>query len=70
MQMLGAGQADQTTYLVLDTTSLHLVTEDLRARFLGFGLVDKLHQDSLVLEDVSFGFLIELVIPVTNQIRN
>jgi hypothetical protein len=42
-----------------------LVSEYLRARFLGFGLVDELHQDSLVLEDITLGFLIKLMIPVT-----
>ncbi|QRW23927.1 hypothetical protein RhiXN_10251 [Rhizoctonia solani] len=36
---------------------LHLVGEDLGAGLLGLGLVDKLHQDTLVLEDVTLGLL-------------
>lgn len=40
-------------YLVLRTTSLHLVVEYLRARLLGLGLVDVFHQYALVFEDVS-----------------
>lgn len=59
----------QTTHLVLDTTCLHLITEDLRACFLSLGLVDKLHQNTLVLEDVTLRFLIKLMIPVTSRIE-
>ena len=40
-------------YLVLCTTSLHLVAENLRAQLLGLGLVDVLHQHALVFEDVT-----------------
>ena len=36
---------------------LHLVGEDLGAGLLGLGLVDVLHQDTLVLEDVTLGLL-------------
>ena len=49
-------------YLVLDTAGLHLVGEDLGAGLLGLGLVDVLHQDTLVLEDVTLGLLVELVV--------
>jgi len=50
------------TYLVLDTTSLHLVWEHLRAWFLSLGFVDVLHQYTLVLEDITLGFLVEDVV--------
>lgn len=41
------------TCLVLDTAGLHLVVEDLGSGLFGLGLVDILHQDTLILEDVS-----------------
>ena len=52
-----------TTDLVLNTTSLHLVAEDLGAVLFSFGLVDVLHEDTLVFEHVTFGFLVERVVP-------
>ena len=51
------------TYLVLDTASLHLVSEDLGTGLLGLGLVDVLHEDTLVLEDITLGLLVERVVP-------
>jgi hypothetical protein len=39
--------------LVLDTTGLHLVCEDFGAVLLGLGLVDVLHEYTLVLENVT-----------------
>jgi hypothetical protein len=51
------------TYLVLDTAGLHLVGEDLGAALLGFRLVDVLHENALVLEHVTLGFLVERVVP-------
>lgn len=50
--------------LVLRSASLHLVLEDLGAGLLGLGLVDVVHQDALVLEDVSLGLQVELVVAV------
>ena len=47
------------TYLVLDTAGLHLVREDLGAGLLGLSLVDVLHEDTLVLEDVTLRLLVE-----------
>ena len=52
----------KATDLVLDTTSLHLVCKDLCPVLLGLGLVDVLHEDTLVLEDVTLGFLVERVV--------
>src|SRR6266576_6172200 len=43
----------RVTYLVLDTTGLHLVSQDLCAGLLGLGLVDVLHNHTLILEDVT-----------------
>ena len=51
-------------YLVLDTAGLHLVGEDLGTGLLSFGLVDVLHKDTLVLEDVTLRFLVEDVVTV------
>lgn len=52
------------THPVFNTASLHLVGEDLGAALLGFGLVDVLHQDALVLEDVTLRLLVEDMVPV------
>lgn len=49
--------------LVFDTTSLHLVGEDLGTGLLSLGLVDVLHKDTLVLEDVTLRLLVEQVVP-------
>ena len=54
-------------YLVLDTAGLHLVAKDLRAGLLGLSLVDVLHEDTLVLEDVTLRLLVEGVVADTNQ---
>ncbi len=51
------------TYLVLDTAGLHLVGKDLGTGLLGLGLVDVLHEDTLVLEDITLGFLVKRVVP-------
>ena len=56
------------TYLVLDTTSLHLVGEDLGTGLLGLGLVDVLHEDTLVLEDVTLRLLVERVVTFVHKI--
>jgi len=49
--------------LVLDTPGLHLLGQVLGSGLLGLGLVDVLHQDSLVLEGVTLGLEVEGVIP-------
>jgi hypothetical protein len=48
--------------LVLDTAGLHLVGEDLGAGLLSLCLVDVFHKDTLVLEDVTLGLLVEGVV--------
>lgn len=48
--------------LVLDATSLHLLLEVLGAQLLGLGLVDVLHEDTLVLESVTLGLEVEGVV--------
>ena len=50
------------TYLVLDTAGLHLVGEDLGTGLLCLCLVDVLHQDTLVLEDVTLRLCVERVV--------
>merc|ERR1719487_1479865 len=50
--------------LVADAASLGLVGEDLGAVRLGLGLVDVLHENALVLEDVTLGLHVELVVEV------
>ena len=50
------------TYLVLDTAGLHLVGEDLGTGLLGLRLVDILHEDTLILEDVTLRLLVERVV--------
>lgn len=52
----------QMTHLVLDTTSLHLVSENLGAVLLGLGLVNEFHQHTLILENVTLRFLVKGVI--------
>ena len=54
----------RNTHPVFHTASLHLVGEDLGAALLGLGLVDVLHQDTLVLEDVTLRLLVEDMVPV------
>jgi hypothetical protein len=56
---------DEETDLVLDATCLHLVGEDFGAGLLGLGFVDVLHEDTLVLENVALGLLVERVVSVT-----
>jgi len=56
------GNTSSTTFtgsLVLDTTSLHLVGKDLGAALLGLGLVDVLHENTLVLENITLRFLVK-----------
>lgn len=50
--------------LVLDTPGLHLLRQVLGSGLLRLGLVDVLHQDSLVLEGVSLGLQVERVVQV------
>ncbi len=51
-----------THSLVLDTPSLHLFSEVLGSGLLSLGLVDVLHEDSLVLEGVTLGLEVEGVV--------
>lgn len=53
-----------THVAVTQTTGLHLVSEVLGAGLLSLGLVDVLHQDTLVLEDVTLALEVELVVAV------
>lgn len=55
-------EGQETAHLVLDSPGLHLICEDLCPGLLRLGLVNVLHQNSLVLEDVTLGFLVERVI--------
>ena len=48
--------------LVLGATELLLVGEDLGTGLLCLGLVDVLHEDTLVLEDVTLGLHVEQVV--------
>jgi hypothetical protein len=50
-------------YLVLGAAGLHLVSENLRTSLLGLSFVDVLHEDTLVLENVTLGLLVQLVVP-------
>lgn len=50
------------TNLVLPTASLHLVAEDLGTVLLSFSFVNVLHENALVLEDVTLRFLVQGVI--------
>jgi len=59
-----AGSATLTGSLVLDTASLHLVREDLGTGLLSLGLVNVLHENTLVLEDVTLRFLVQDVVKV------
>ena len=56
-------ESNTRTYLVLDTASLHLVGKNLSTSLLGLGLVDVLHEHALVLENITLGLLVELVVP-------
>ncbi len=47
------GRSVLSKYLVLDTTSLHLVGQNLGASLLRLRLVNVLHQDTLVLEHIT-----------------
>ena len=61
------GQASSTTFpdsLVLETTSLHLVGENLGSGLLGLSLVNVFHEHTLVLEDVTLGLLVEDMVEV------
>jgi hypothetical protein len=53
---------DLKTNLVLSTTSLHLVGENLGTVLLSLSFVNVLHEDALVLEDVTLRFLVQGVI--------
>ena len=55
------------TYLVLDTAGLHLVSEDLGTGLLGLSLVNVLHKNTLVLEDVTLRLLVERVVATGAQ---
>ena len=67
MKQLFHHQGSGIRYLVLRTTSLHLVVEHLRARLLCLGLMDVLHQDALVFEDVTLGLLVQGVVTFVPQ---
>lgn len=54
----------ERTCLVLGAAGLHLVGEDLGPGLLGLCLVNVLHQDTLVLEDVTLRLLVKDVVPV------
>jgi len=49
--------------LVLDTPGLHLLGQVLGSGLFSLGLVDVLHQDTLVLESVTLGLEVERVVP-------
>lgn len=53
---------------VAQTTSLHLVCKVLRASLLCLGLVDVLHQHTLVLENVTLALQVELVVPANKEL--
>lgn len=55
------------TNLVLDTAGLHLVGQNLSTVLFGLGLVDILHQHTLVLEDITLGFLVERVVTMSQH---
>jgi len=55
--------------LVLDSSGLGLLLEVLGSELLRLGLVDVLHQDSLVLESVTLGLEVERVVPVVSVRR-
>ena len=56
--------SEEISNLVLDTTSFHLIAEDFGTCLLGFRFVDELHEDSLVLENVTLRFLVQGVVPM------
>ena len=58
-----ARKAGRGTDLVLDPACLHLVAEDLGTGLLRLRLVNVLHQDTLILEDVTLRLEIEGMIP-------
>ena len=64
---LSIGKERKARYLVLRTTSLHLVVEYLRARLFCLGFVDVLHQYTLVFEDVTLGLLVQGVVPFISR---
>jgi len=51
-----------TSSLVLHTSSLHLFSQILLSCLFGLGLVDVVHQDSFVFEDVTLGFHVQGVV--------
>lgn len=55
--------------LVLDSSGLGLLLEVLGSELLRLGLVDVLHQDSLVLESVTLGLEVERVVPAVSTAR-
>ena len=59
----GYGRPYGGTHLVFDAAGLHLVREDLGTGLLRLRFVDVLHQDTLVLEDVTLGLLVKGVVP-------
>jgi len=57
--------AGSTTFpggLVFDAAGFHLVGKDFGAALLGLGLVDVLHENTLVLENVTLRFLVKDVV--------
>ena len=53
MSLTGVCRIYRVTNLILDTASLHLVSEDLSTGLFGFRLVDIFHKNTLVLEDIT-----------------
>jgi len=60
------------TYFVLNTTSLHLVAENLGTVLLCLGFVNVLHENTLVFEYITLRFLVKGVVPVeiNSAVRN
>jgi len=60
------------TYFVLNTTSLHLVAENLGTVLLCLGFVNVLHENTLVFEYITLRFLVKGVVPVeiNSVVRN
>lgn len=59
-----SGELPLSHSLVLDSSSLHLLSQVLGSVLLGLGSVDVLHENSLVLEGVSLSLEVERVVEV------
>ena len=58
------GSTTLTSSLVLSTVGISLVLDGLRSELLGLSLVDVLHQDTLVLEDITLRLEVQGVVQV------